>query len=212
MKCEAIAIGEVYNRNWNEKGEGQRDRKETSRRSLHVHTHSQSVFMYVCMKRRMGFGWRRTTTSAGFVWLFFTLRLYVFGVHECVRLSACLCVVRSIQNAVDKYYRILPKPYSSKSTLLHEPNAQYGFSRVAAAPQLHIVRISQAHQNQFNFTLISFEEEKKPFSLQLGSKAKIEIKIFKNHPANNEQNHYTRKIQMSVGNNFTHQINRSWIS
>lgn len=43
-----------------------------------------------------------------------------------------------------------------KSTLLHEPNAQFGFSRVAAAPQLHIVRISQAHRKSKKFIKFNF--------------------------------------------------------
>lgn len=50
------------------------------------------------------------------------------------------------------YYR----NHSSKSTLLHEPNAQFGFSRVAAAPQLHIVRISQAHRKSRKYSKFFF--------------------------------------------------------
>lgn len=34
----------------------------------------------------------------------------------------------------------------SERTLLHELNIQFGFSRVAAAPQLHIVRSNSAHR------------------------------------------------------------------
>lgn len=184
--------------------------KHTSRRCI-IYCARDGFYVRMCVKTTHGLEFEARTTTGAYrrlrIWFSLIFAIYThwsiavrlthiyththvdFGIGS--QQSVCWCVVHEpYENAVDKYYRILPKPYSSKSTLLHEPNAQFEFSRVAAAPELHIVRISQAHIKRFNFIFYLFDptrkkthfnsttsEETKKSQIFRNLKYKIECKI-----------------------------------